>query len=63
MTTNEEAIEFFKDMNECTYGNVEPINMAIKALEQIDKIKEIIAIDTVVWEDVLKYKMICEVVL
>ena len=32
--TREEAIEYFKDMNECTYGNVEPIQMAIKALEQ-----------------------------
>lgn len=32
--TREEAIEFFKDMNECTYGDVEPIQMAIKALEQ-----------------------------
>ena len=32
--TREEAIAYFKDMNECTYGNVEPIQMAIKALEQ-----------------------------
>ena len=32
--TKEEAIMYFKDMNECTYGNVEPIQMAIKALEQ-----------------------------
>jgi hypothetical protein len=32
--TNEEAIAFFKDMNECTYGNLEPVEMAIKALEQ-----------------------------
>ena len=32
--TREEAIAFFRDMNECTYGNVEPIQMAIKALEQ-----------------------------
>ena len=30
----EEAIAYFKDMNECTYGNVEYIQMAIKALEQ-----------------------------
>lgn len=32
--TREEAIAYFKDMNECTYGGVEPIQMAIKALEQ-----------------------------
>lgn len=32
--TREEAIAYFKDMNECTYGDVEPIQMAIKALEQ-----------------------------
>lgn len=32
--TREEAIEFFKDMNKCTYGNLEAVEMAIKALEQ-----------------------------
>lgn len=32
--TREEAIAFFKDMNECTYDNLEPIQMAIEALEQ-----------------------------
>ena len=32
--TMEEAIAFFKDMNECTYGNLEAVEMAIKALEQ-----------------------------
>lgn len=32
--TIDEAIAYFKDMNECTYGDVEPIQMAIKALEQ-----------------------------
>ena len=32
--TREEAIAYFKDMNDCTYGDVEPIQMAIKALEQ-----------------------------
>lgn len=32
--TREEAIAYFKDMNECTYGDVEPIQMAIKALDQ-----------------------------
>lgn len=32
--TREEAIVFFKDMNECTYGNLEAIEMAIEALEQ-----------------------------
>ena len=40
--TREEAIAFFRDMNECTYGNLEAVNMAIKALEQqlvLDKIR------------------------
>lgn len=40
--TREEAIAYFKDMNECTYGDVEPIQMAIKVLEQepvLDKIR------------------------
>lgn len=40
--TREEAIVYFKNMNECTYGDVEPIQMAIKALEQgpvLDKIR------------------------
>ncbi len=32
--TREEAIAFFKDMNECTYENLEAVEMAIKALEQ-----------------------------
>ena len=35
--TREEAIAFFKDMNECTYGNLEAVEMAIKALEQEPK--------------------------
>lgn len=30
----EKAIAFFRDMNECTYGNLEEVEMAIKALEQ-----------------------------
>ena len=34
--TREEAIAFFKDMNECTYGNLEALEMAIKALEQTE---------------------------
>ncbi len=38
--TREEAIAFFKDMNECTYGNLEAVERAIKALEPIlDKIR------------------------
>lgn len=38
------------------------LDLAIKALGQIDKIEQIISIDnTVIQEDVLKYKMICEV--
>lgn len=32
--TNLEAIAFFMDMDECTYGGSEPIQMAIEALKQ-----------------------------
>lgn len=38
--TREETIAYFKDMNECTYGDVEPIQMAIKSLEQEPKIND-----------------------
>lgn len=62
--TREEAIDRLKGL----FGNGYPeqeeaLDMAIQALEQIDKIKQIIAIDnSVIQEDVMKYKMICEVV-
>lgn len=39
--TVEEAIAFFKDMNECTYGNLEAVEMAIKALEQGNVLEKI----------------------
>ena len=42
--TREEAIAFFKDMNECTYGNLEAVEMAIKALEQ-EPFKPMVEID------------------
>ena len=59
--TREEAIEWFRN-SAFYHKDHEPFNMAISALEQIDKIKQIIAIDnSVIQEDVLKYKMICEV--
>lgn len=38
--TNEEAIAFFKDMSECTYGDCEPVEMAIKALKQESILKK-----------------------
>ena len=40
--TREEAIAFFIDMNECTYGNLEAVEMAIKALEQEPRKDEVI---------------------
>ena len=62
--TREEAIpelNTFKIGAKSARGK-DALDIAIKALEQIDKIKEIIAIDNmVIQEDVLKYKMICEV--
>lgn len=72
---NEEAIDCNKnlrmymrlsDKNQpCKFSeeNYIALDLAIQALEQIDKIKQIIAIDnSVIQEDVMKYKMICEVV-
>lgn len=39
------------------------LDMAIKALVKLEKIQEIINIDnSVIQEDVIKYKMICEVI-
>ena len=32
--TREEAIAYFKDMNDCTYGDVEPIQMEISDMEK-----------------------------
>lgn len=41
MTREEKAISFFEDMNECTYGNLEAVNMAIKALKAMSQIYKI----------------------
>lgn len=41
--TREEAVAYFKDMNGCTYGDVEPIQMTINALDKCDKIQQIIS--------------------
>ena len=44
--TKLEAIAFFMDMDECTYGGSEPIQMAIEALKQdsiLDQIRAEIA--------------------
>jgi DNA-binding TFAR19-related protein (PDSD5 family) len=55
--TREEAIAFFKDMNECTYGNLEAVEMAIKALKQQDEIIQIIDdCDLEAWEILAKIK-------
>ena len=58
--TKLEAIAFFMDMDECTYGGSEPIQMAIKALEQdsiLDQIKQILDdCDLEAWEVLEKIK-------
>ena len=58
--TKLEAIAFFVDMDECTYGGSEPIQMAIKALEQesvLDQIKQILDdCDLEAWEVLEKIK-------
>ena len=61
--TREEALQILDTIP--TIGEqVDALEMAIKALEQVDKIEHIIAIDnSVIQEDVLKYKMICEVLI
>lgn len=68
--TNEEAIikintlrNEYNDRYIDYCGVNEAVNMAIKALRVVGRIKEIINISNfVIQEDVLKYKMICEVV-
>ena len=66
--TREEAIVILENEAEYLYGDDMPYNreafkMAIKALQATGEIKEIINISNfVIQEDVLKYKMICEVV-
>ena len=52
--TREEAIAFFKDMNECTYGNLEAVEMAIKALEQKPTTKNDLGVDCIS-RDAVKY--------
>ena len=48
--TRDEAIAFFKDMQECTYDNCEAVDMAIKSLEkQEDFIKILFEIQEAVW--------------
>ena len=65
---NKEASEILDDYDVNFEGHnaeeiAEAFDCAFKALEQIDKIKHIIAIDnSVIQEDIMKYKMICEVV-
>ena len=64
--TREEAInrlkegEPFSEIYEPVWN--EALDMAIKALQQIDDIKKIISSDIYIQEDVIRYKMICEVV-
>lgn len=66
--TGEEAIAVLESDAEYMYSQDSPYcreayQMAVEALEVVGKIKEIINISNfVIQEDVLKYKMICEVV-
>lgn len=60
--TNEEAIKDIKENIKPFVGG-KSLDMAIEALKAIERIKQIISISNfVIQEDVLKYKMICEVV-
>lgn len=67
--TREEAIKILSNRdshgipNGYNGGYAEAIDMAMEALKAVGEIKEIINISNfVIQEDVLKYKMICEVV-
>ena len=65
--TRETAIDLLdnlKGMIEDSQGNDydKAFRMAIESLKQIDEIKKIISADVYIQEDVLRYKMICEVV-
>lgn len=69
--TNEEAIKRFMGImgHYSPYTFVddkktdEAMSMALKALKAVEEIKQIINISNfIIQEDVLKYKMICEVV-
>lgn len=66
--TREEAIVILENEAEYLYEDDMPYNreafkMAVDALEAVEKIKQIINIPNfVIQEDVLKYKMICEIV-
>ena len=60
--TNEQAISVLNMVEAHGSLVIEAKQMAIQALERQKKIKEIIDISNmVIQEDVLKYKMICEV--
>lgn len=62
--TNKEAIETLtSNVVENPELMYEALDMAIKALVKIEEIQEIINIDnSVIQEDVMKYKMVCEVI-
>lgn len=65
--TEKEAIYYLKEEFYYEYlghdDYIEAILMAAKSIEQIKRIKDIISTpNTIIQEDVLKYKMICEVI-
>lgn len=67
--TNEEANKIIYQQwqefleNNLDYAGIsDAYKMAIKALKQIDDIKKIILSDIYIQEDVMKYKMICEII-
>lgn len=63
--TNQEAIEILTEVSNNVINNriVVALDMAINTLTTIEDIKQIIDIDnSVIQEDVMKYKMICEVI-
>ena len=63
--TNQEAIEILTEVSNNVINNriVVALDMAINTLTTIEDIKQIIDIDnSVIQEDVMKYKMICKVI-
>lgn len=62
--TTEQAVKWLKDLNK---GLAMPqyedaLDMAIQALQDIEQIRGIINAPVHIQEDVIRYKMICEVV-
>ena len=63
--TTEQAItnlQIIKNMYTWSSGADDALNMTIRALQDIEQIKNIINAPVYIQEDVIRYQMICEVI-